>query len=113
MLKNYLTEQDDRLGATELIEKYYSELRELCKLDKDTKDAFGFVNTWWVFGEVAEKLNYRVFIANAENVGYKRSKRGEKSMPNELYRTDLNGNIIIDDHVYETILDQMREMRWD
>ena len=54
MLKNYLTERDDGLGAAELIRKYNSELQELCKLDKDTQDTFGHVNTWWVFGKVAD-----------------------------------------------------------
>lgn len=113
MLKNYLTEPDDGLGAAELIQKYHSELQELCKLDKDTQDTFGFVNTWWVFGEVAEKLNYDIFMAEAENVGYKRSKRGEKPMPNDLYRSDGNNHIIVDDGRIETILDCMRNICWD
>ncbi len=85
MLKNYLTERDDALSAKELIEKYRAELEDLCKFDKDTVGAFGYVNTWWVFGEVAPKLNYDVFMAEVDNVGYKRTKRGEKEMPNELF----------------------------
>lgn len=57
LLKSYITVRDDDLNANELIEKYRSEIEVLCKFDKDTKDAFGYVNTWWVFGKVASQLN--------------------------------------------------------
>lgn len=99
MLKNYLTELDDELDANTLIKKYTEELESICTIDKDTKDTFGFVNTWWVFGEVASELDYAVFMAEADNIGYKRTKRGERPMPNDLYRTDLNGNILFDDGI--------------
>lgn len=85
MLKDHITKRDDVLFADELIEKYHDELIDLCSHDKDTIDTFGHVNTWWVFGEVAHQLNYDVFMAEANNVGYKRTKRGEKEMPNDLY----------------------------
>lgn len=85
MLKNYLTDRDDNLSSKELIEKYRAELSDLCTFDKDTVDSFGYVNTWWVFGEVASKLDYDVFMAEVSNVGYKRTKRGERVMPNELF----------------------------
>lgn len=85
MLKNHLTGRDDALSANELIDKYRAELSDLCAFDKDTVDTFGHVNTWWVFGEVAQQLNYDVFMAEVDNVGYKRTKRGEKEMPNELF----------------------------
>lgn len=113
MLKSYITIRDDGLSSSELISKYYSELEKLCKYDKDTKDSFGFVNTWWAFGEVASKSDYSIFMAEADNVGYKRTKRGEKQMPNELFRTDSNGRILIDDGVNDTILDYMRALHWD
>lgn len=85
MLKNYISEQDNALSANLLIDKYHSELEELCKFDKDTAEIFGHVNTWWVFGEVVNTLNYEVFMAEADNIGYKRTKRGEKEMPNDLF----------------------------
>jgi len=85
MLKNYIHNQDAELSADQLIAKYRSELEELCKFDKDTVDIFGHVNTWWVFGEIINKLSYDVFMAEADNIGYKRTKRGEKEMPNDLY----------------------------
>lgn len=55
MLKDYVEEDDLALTPKEIIAKYSDELKELCKYDNDTKDVFGFVNTWWVFGEVAKK----------------------------------------------------------
>jgi len=102
-----------KISAKELIEKYQDELTELCKYDNDTKDAFGFVNTWWVFGEVAKELNYKIFMAEVENVGYKRTKRGEKPMPNELYRTNDKGEVLIDDGETKTALDYMRKIEWE
>ena len=113
MLKSYITDKDDSLTAEELIKKYRPELETLCSIDKETKEQFGFVNTWWVFGEVVKTINYDVFMAEAENVGYKRSKRGEKQMPNDLYRVSANDNIIVDDGTTETILDMMRELDWE
>lgn len=112
MLKSYLTEKDKALNAKQLIEKYREELEGLCSIDKDTKDTFGFVNTWWVFGEVAKQLNYDIYMAEAENIGYKRTKRGEKPMNNDLYRYNTN-RIIVDDGKKETILDFMRDLHWD
>jgi type I restriction enzyme M protein len=88
MLKSYITQKDDSLSADELIKKYRSELTDLCSVDKDTVDSFGHVNTWWVFGEVAKHFNYDVFMAEVDNIGYKRTKRGEKEMPNELFELE-------------------------
>lgn len=113
MLKDYIEENDNRYSSKELIEKYEEELRDLCKYDNDTKDAFGFVNTWWVFGEVAKELNYQIFMAEVENIGYKKTKRGEKEKPNELYRINNIGEILIDDDIKETALDYLREVKWE
>ena len=52
-------------------------------------------------------------MAEADNIGYKRTKRGERQMPNELYRTDLSGNILFDDGIETTILDAMRKIAWN
>jgi len=113
MIKDYFEEDDKKLSSKDLIKKYADELKELCKYDSDTKDIFGFVNTWWVFGEVAKELNYKIFMAEVENIGYKRTKRGEKPMPNELFRTNEKDEIIIDDGVKITALDYMRKIEWE
>ena len=113
MLKDYFEDDGKKFSTKELIEKYKDELKDLCKYDKDTKDIFGFVNTWWVFGEVAKELNYKIFMAEVENVGYKRTKRGEKPMPNELYRVNDKGEVLVDDGIKETALDYLRKVQWD
>ena len=112
ILKNYLEENDKKLSPTEIITKYQDEITDLCRVDNDTKDVFGFVNTWWVFGEVSSEMNYKIFMAEVENVGYKRTKRGEKPMPNELYRLDESGSVIVDDNLELTALDYMRKINW-
>lgn len=116
-LKNYFDDDID-LPVKEIIEKYQDELRDICKLDKNTIDVFGYVNTWWVFGEVSKELNYEIFMAEVENIGYKRTKRGVKSAPNELYRSEIlpNGKEKIllsdEDGKRETALDWLREVEW-
>ncbi|WP_026886727.1 restriction endonuclease subunit M [Clostridium beijerinckii] len=111
-LKAHITDDDIALSNNELIKKYQDELVELCKYNKDTEKEFGYVNTWWVFEEVSKDLNYSIFMAEADNVGYKRSKRGEKIASNDLYRTDGNGMVLVDDGIKETILDYIREIHW-
>ena len=69
------------------------------------------VNTWWVFGEVAKELSYPIFMAEAEHVGYKRTKRFEQKRPNDLYR-EADGKVAVDDGKKETILDYLREINW-
>jgi len=113
MLKDYIEKDDKKLSSKELIKKYHDELKGLCKYDNDTKDVFGFVNTWWVFGKIAKELDYKIFMAEVENIGYKRTKRGEKPMPNELYRVNGKGEVLVDDGIKETALDYLREVQWD
>ena len=111
MLKNYLEESDKKLSGEEIVKKYQKELSELSKYDNDTKDYFGLVNTWWVFGEVAEKLNYQIFLAEIENIGYKRTKRSEKITINELFRTDNQDKVLLveEDGIMKTALDYLRK----
>jgi len=112
-LKDYLEEGDADLSLNELVEKYHSDITDICKFDKDTKDSFGFVNTWWVFGEVAKELKSKIFMIEVDHIGYKRTKRGEKPMPNDLYRINADGDIAIEDGTKETALDYLRDVEWD
>jgi type I restriction enzyme M protein len=115
LLKDCIEKDDKKLLLKELVEKYQDEITDLCKYDNDTTDSFGFVNVWWVFGEVAKELNYKILMAEVENVGYKRTKRGEKPMPNELYRASVEDGkekILIDDGILETALDHLRQINW-
>ena len=113
ILKYYLINEDLDLSIKDIIKKYSNELKLFCKIDNDTKDTFGFVNTWWVFGEVTKEDDYSIFMSEVENVGYKRTKRGENKKPNDLFRTNSSGEVIVDDGVKKTVLDHLREIEWD
>jgi len=112
MLKAYSPSDIDNLSATDLISNFREALVGLCSVDNDTQDVFGYINTWWVFGEVIESFSDSILLAEVDNIGYKRSKRGEKEMPNELYRIE-NDSLIVDDGVSTTVLDEMRKLKWD
>lgn len=101
-LKDFLTPEDESLEVKLLLKKYSEEIDSVSKFEKET-DVFGFYNAWWVFGEVAKELDYDIFMAEAENVGYKRTKRGENPMPNDLFDLEyapnqLDTNSIIDSY---------------
>ncbi len=82
---------DDELGLEikELVETYRAQIEEMAKIDRDTVEVFGHVNTSWVLGEVAQELMIPIFMAEAAKIGYKRSKRGERSQPNELFDIEI------------------------
>ena len=110
-LKVYLQDTDAELTNDELMDKYAEEINSFCKHDKDLEKEFGFANTWWVFEKIAKKMDYPIFMAEVDNIGYKRSKRGEKPQPNDLYRED-DGKVLVDDGIKETVLDYIREIKW-
>jgi len=92
-LKDYITKDEKTLKIDELLIKYADEIKELSKMEKDT-EVFGFYNAWWVFGEVAKEINidYDIFMAEARNVGYKRTTKSEKLMPNDLFDLEYAPN---------------------
>lgn len=112
LLLSFITEEDKKFESTEIIKKYRNVLIDICKIDKDLKSVFGEVNTWWVFNQVSNILNYDIFMAEARQVGYKRTTRSEKKQPNDLYRVDDNNIVLIDDGIKETILDFVRDIDW-
>ncbi len=62
-------------------------------------------------------------MAEVDNIGYKRTKRGEKPMPNELFRTGIvkydtgeeREDVLLSDEdgIFETALDYMRNIKWE
>jgi type I restriction enzyme M protein len=112
MLKHYKSDEDKDVSPEDIISKYRYELEELCKYDTGTKDVFGFVNTEWVFGEVAKNFSYKIVMAEVDSIGYKRTKRGEKKRPNDLFRVDERGQVLVDDGIKSTALDYLREINW-
>lgn len=113
LLKNLIPSRDQSSTAEDIILRYRDEIDMVCKIDKDTKNTFGQVNTWWVFGEIAEALSYPIFMAEVEHVGYKKTKRSEQKRPNDLFRTDENNVVLVDDGVQQTVLDYLRNIHWE
>ena len=83
-LKNYIVPEDNDLEIKNLLIKYSTEILNISKHEKET-DVFGYCNAWWVFGEVSKEIDYPIYTTEAENIGYKRTKRGVNPMPNDLY----------------------------
>lgn len=77
------TDELQHISLNEVIMRFIDKITEI--FDSETSDVFGFVNTWWVFSEVSLKMNYEIFMSSVDNIGYKRTKRGVKTMPNELF----------------------------
>ena len=106
-LLNVYDSIDENLSIIELVKTYRQELTDLITLDKDTKEVFGFVNTWWVFNQVAKELSYSIFMAEVDNVGYKRTKRAEKEMPNDLYDLEIAPQTLDKMEVMEPLLSEL------
>jgi len=101
LLGDNFDETDKTLDVKDIKEKYKDEIK--------LADA-----EWWTFRKVSEELNYKIFMAHAEEIGYKRGIRGEEVRENQLFQTDKDGNIIIDTNNPKTILDYLRRsVRWE
>ena len=94
-LKNVISEEDQTLGIKELLLKYKEKIDEISRIDKDLTEYFGYVNTQWVFAEVMNSLKYDILYDEVENVGYKRTLRGENTnFVNELFDVEAAPNSI-------------------
>lgn len=116
MLIDMLGEDDlvsNEISVSENIENNIDLLMRFCKIDNGTTEAFGYVNTWWVFRDVSAHFNYDIFMAEADEVGYQRTMSTTRKRPNELYRENEDGRILVDDNSHETILDYLRDIDWD
>lgn len=102
-LKNYLEEADKNLTSQEIVEKYHDEIEEINSNQE-----------WWIFSEVSNCFDYEILMAEAKEIGYKRTKRGEQSRSNDLFREDNHMNIIVDLKNPTTILDWFKcKVKWD
>ena len=102
-LKHYLEEADQALSEKEIVDKYQDEISEI-----------NGNHNWWIFGEVSKHFDYDIFLAEAEEIGYKRTKRGELKRPNELFQEDSHGNTVIGIDEPKTILDWLKlKVKWD
>jgi type I restriction enzyme M protein len=100
LLGDNFDDKDGDLDIRELKEKYAEEI-ELADQD------------WWVFRKISQRLNYKIFMAHVDEIGYKRGLRGEEERENQLFQVDQNGNIIIDTENPKKVLDYLRrDVKW-
>ena len=85
ILRTVLTPAEIAMPLKDLLELKQELIDEAVQADTDTADVFGRVNVAWIFAQVASDVDYRIFIAEARQVGYKRTKRGERPQPNDLF----------------------------
>lgn len=96
-LRNLLNNEDISLSSAELLKKYNGEI-----------NAVGRSQEWWIFGEVAKKIDYDIFMARTDNIGYKRTSRpNEQKKPNYLFEIDSKNEIFVDFDNPKNILDYM------
>jgi type I restriction enzyme M protein len=102
LLKDNLTPEDESLSFDELKEKYEEEIKQA-----DLE--------WWVFSKVAstEGQNYSIFMAHAEDIGYKRGLRGEEKRENQLFdvitKSESEHKVTINTNNPQKILDYLRK----
>jgi len=105
-LKHFLCDEDLSLSISHLIRKYKNEIGDVRRN-----------RNWWIFGELAQELDYPIFMAKAEEIGYKRTIRGEQRRPNHLFRTDAKNGLIVDVKNPKTILEYFKSgtlpKNWD
>ena len=99
LLKDNFDKNDCKLSIIELKEKYVEMIKS------SNQD-------WWVFGGVSKEIGGCIFMADAEEIGYKRGVRREEDRPNELYQKE-GDSIIVSTNKPEKILDYLlKSIRW-
>jgi type I restriction enzyme M protein len=84
-----LSEDDAVSSLPELFEKYRLMIEGTAETDTEANGPFGVVNSRWVLREVTKTLDRRIYAAEAEQVGYKRTKRGVRLQPNDLFDREI------------------------
>lgn len=91
--------EDKKLPFKELKERYEENIKEA-----DLE--------WGVFRNVSKEQDYPIFMAHAEEIGYKRGTRKEEKRPNQLFNSEGEYSdriIYIDTDEPKTILDYLRK----
>jgi type I restriction enzyme M protein len=84
-----LTGEENHASIKELVASYQPMIEEISSTDGDRDDIFGDVNAQWVFQRMKSTAQRSIFIAEASHVGYKRTKKGSRPQPNDLYSLEL------------------------
>ncbi|WP_162241779.1 N-6 DNA methylase [Pseudorhodoferax sp. Leaf267] len=103
LLGEALTAEEKALPIPELLRRKRRALDLALEADTDAAEVFGRVNWNWVMremlvqsqleaensGDPSLEQNTEMFLAEATHIGYKRSKRGEITQPNELFSLEV------------------------
>ena len=108
-VKDYVQDEDKRLDTVGILTKYREEIAEVSKYDREMTDIGGSCNVRWVFAEVVKERSYEILMCEAENVGYKRTRRRAHPMPNDLFTLDEHGEIVVNVGAPSSLLDHIRE----
>lgn len=102
-LRSYFDVADSNLPMSSLMTNYSEEIKEI----HSNPD-------WWIFGEVSKHFNYDILLAEAEEIGYKRTKRGEQKRRNDLFYEDNDGQIAVNTQEPKSILDWIQlKISWN
>jgi type I restriction enzyme M protein len=105
-LQDRIQPEDNSFDVTHLLEKYKTTISEIgIRKNND------WVNETWVFKEISKNYNDPIFMAEAENVGYKRTTRNERKMPNDLFR-EVENKIELSTNVHKILNDLRKEVTW-
>jgi len=113
---NQFTKEEEANGKLKkLIQDNYDKTDKVLSLSKLKKKYENDIKLadleWWVFSQISKEIDYPIFMAHAEEVGYKRGARKEKERPNQLFQTietDERKEVIIDTENPKSILDYLR-----
>lgn len=94
---------DNDLSIADLKEKYEDDIKQV---DAD----------WWIFSKISNDFDYHIFMAHAEEIGYKRGANKEEKRKNELFvsiKSEGQRTIKINTNEPESILDNLlKVLEW-
>jgi type I restriction enzyme M protein len=113
LLRDRVPPKANALDLLQFIEASYDDLLQATELNyTEDPSSQDYCNAWWCFAEVTslEPFDYKIFFAEAEHVGYKRTTRHPEGIPqpNDLFQTDEDGSVVIDTKRPRRILDHLR-----
>ncbi|MGC8870631.1 MAG: HsdM family class I SAM-dependent methyltransferase, partial [Brevinematia bacterium] len=111
-LKQFYPEEGQFKSFKEILEYVYDDVLEIATLDyPQIPGKNNYCNSWWVFGEVYKHFNYPIFYAEVENIGYKRTKRGEQDK--DIPIKDENGNIVaFKNDLFKVKAEKVKKIYW-
>jgi hypothetical protein len=114
LLRDKVPQDAAKMPLFQLVETAYDEIVEAADLNY-SEDPHGqnYCNAWWCFAEIASQPEFQhdIFFAEADQVGYKRSRRHPAGapQPNDLFAADEAGHIVINAENPRNILDALRK----